>query len=118
MTGSRGTNAPGRSGSTGWTPCWKNSKTRRCEMVSTTSSKGTAVVSLPADDQILITREFNAPKHLVYRAWITPELVTQFWSGQRGTMRSVEIDLWACPVLADIRDQEPVGLREDVQHHG
>lgn len=62
-------------------------------MASTTGSKGTAVVSLPADDQILITREFNAPKHLVYRAWTTPELVTQFWSGQRGTIRSVEIDL-------------------------
>ncbi|MFI5732986.1 SRPBCC family protein [Kribbella sp. NPDC051587] len=62
-------------------------------MAGTTSSKGTAVVSLPADDQILITREFNAPKHLVYRAWTTPELVAQFWSGHRGSMRSVEIDL-------------------------
>jgi uncharacterized protein YndB with AHSA1/START domain len=57
------------------------------------TSGGTATVTLPADEQILITREFNAPKHLVYRAWTTPELVTRWWSGHRGTMTSVEIDL-------------------------
>lgn len=56
-------------------------------------SSKTAKVTLPADDQILITREFDAPKHLVYRAWTTPELVERWWSGQRGAMRSVEIDL-------------------------
>lgn len=61
-------------------------------MASTTSS-GTAVVTLPEDDQILITREFNAPRHLVYRAWTTPELVKRWWAGRRGTMTSVEIDL-------------------------
>ena len=33
---------------------------------------GTATVTLPADDQILITRAFAAPRHLVYRAWTTP----------------------------------------------
>jgi hypothetical protein len=33
-----------------------------------------ATVTLPADDQILITRAFDAPRHLVYRAWTTPEL--------------------------------------------
>ena len=37
-------------------------------MVAMTSS-GTAVVTLPADTQILITREFDAPKHLVYKAY-------------------------------------------------
>jgi hypothetical protein len=31
------------------------------------TSSGTAVVTLPTDTQILITREFNAPRHLVYR---------------------------------------------------
>ena len=54
---------------------------------------GKAKVTLPADDQILITREFDAPKHLVYRAWTTPELVKRWWSGHRGTMTTVEIDL-------------------------
>jgi uncharacterized protein YndB with AHSA1/START domain len=50
-------------------------------------------VTLPADDQILITREFDAPKHLVYRAWTTPELVKRWWSGLRGEVTSAEIDL-------------------------
>ena len=61
-------------------------------MVDVTSS-GTATVTLPADDQILITREFNAPKELVYKAWTTPELVKRWWSGQRGEVTLAEIDL-------------------------
>jgi uncharacterized protein YndB with AHSA1/START domain len=57
------------------------------------ASSGTATVTLPADDQILVTREFDAPKHLVYEAWTTPELVKQWWSGHRGSVASAEIDL-------------------------
>ncbi len=57
------------------------------------TSTGTAKVTLPTDEQILITREFNAPKHLVYRAYTTPELVKRWWAGQRGEVTSVEIDL-------------------------
>ena len=52
-----------------------------------------ATVTLPTDEQILIAREFNAPKHLVYRAWTTPELVMRWWAGRRGTMQTAEIDL-------------------------
>ncbi len=55
--------------------------------------KGTAVVTLPTDTQILITREFDAPKHLVYRAWTTPELIERWWSGDRGEVTSAEVDL-------------------------
>jgi uncharacterized protein YndB with AHSA1/START domain len=51
------------------------------------------MVTLPTDEQILITREFDAPKHLVYKAWTTPELVKRWWSGQRGAMTIAEIDL-------------------------
>ena len=61
--------------------------------METMPSSGTATVTLPTDEQILITREFDAPKHLVYRAWTTPELVKRWWSGQRGEMTVVEIDL-------------------------
>jgi uncharacterized protein YndB with AHSA1/START domain len=57
------------------------------------TSSGTATVTLPTDEQILITREFDAPKHLVYKAYTTPELVKQWWSGHRGTVTSAEIDL-------------------------
>jgi uncharacterized protein YndB with AHSA1/START domain len=62
-------------------------------MVAMTTSSGTAKVTLPTDDQILITREFDAPKDLVYRAYTTPELVKRWWSGKRGQVTSAEIDL-------------------------
>ena len=57
------------------------------------TSSGTATVTLPTDEEILITREFDAPRHLVYKAWTTPELVKRWWSGQRGEMTLAEIDL-------------------------
>jgi uncharacterized protein YndB with AHSA1/START domain len=60
-------------------------------MPMTTSQS--AKVTLPADDQILITREFDAPRHLVYKAYTTPELVRRWWTAKRGEMTVAEIDL-------------------------
>ena len=56
-------------------------------------SSRTAKVTLPTDEQILITREFDAPKHLVYKAWTTPELVERWWHANRGEVKSIDIDL-------------------------
>ena len=61
--------------------------------MATMASKGAATVTLPSAKQILITREFDAPRHLVYKAWTTPELVKRWWSGHRGTVTHAEIDL-------------------------
>ena len=61
-------------------------------MAAVTTDKA-LTVTLPSDTQLLLTREFDAPRHLVYKAWTTPELVRRWWSGQRGTMTVVEIDL-------------------------
>jgi uncharacterized protein YndB with AHSA1/START domain len=60
--------------------------------MSMTSSRP-AKVTLPTDDEILITRDFDAPRHLVYKAWTTPELVRRWWAGRRGEMKIVDIDL-------------------------
>jgi uncharacterized protein YndB with AHSA1/START domain len=73
-------------------------------MAETTS--GTAKVTLPAENQILITREFNAPRRLVWKAYTTPELIKRWWSGQRGTVTSAEVDLrvggsWRYVMVAD-----------------
>ena len=57
------------------------------------TSSGTATVTLPTDEQILITREFDAPRHLVYKAWTTPELVKRWWTANRGEATIAEIDL-------------------------
>ena len=58
-----------------------------------TVTSQSAKVTLPTDEQILITREFDAPKHLVYKAWTTPELVRRWWTAKRGEMTVAEIDL-------------------------
>ncbi|MGZ4244683.1 MAG: SRPBCC family protein [Solirubrobacteraceae bacterium] len=57
------------------------------------TARHSAVVTLPTDTQILITREFDAPRHLVYQAWTTPELIRQWWSACRGEVTVAEIDL-------------------------
>jgi uncharacterized protein YndB with AHSA1/START domain len=69
-------------------------------------TSGTATVTLPTDEQILITREFDAPRHLVYEAWTTPELVRRWWHANRGEVTLVEIDLrvggaWRYVMVAD-----------------
>lgn len=56
-------------------------------------TSGTAKVTLPADDQILIEREFAAPAHLVWRAVTEPDLVRRWWHAGRGEMTQCEIDL-------------------------
>ncbi|MET0750149.1 MAG: SRPBCC family protein [Solirubrobacterales bacterium] len=57
------------------------------------TSSGKAVVTLPTDKQILIEREFDAPKELVYKAYTTPELIKRWWAGKRGEVTLVEVDL-------------------------
>jgi uncharacterized protein YndB with AHSA1/START domain len=76
-------------------------------------SSGTATLTLPTDEQIVITREFDAPKHLVYKAWTTPELVKRWWHANRGEVTIVEIDLrvggkWRYVMVAD--DGSEVGF--------
>jgi uncharacterized protein YndB with AHSA1/START domain len=68
------------------------------------------VVTLPSDTQILITREFNAPRHLIYRAWTTPELIKRWWSAKRGEVTQADVDLrvggkWRWVIMTD-RDFE------------
>ena len=58
-----------------------------------TTSTRRANVSLPNAEQVLITREFDAPRHLVYRAWTTPELVRRWWTAGRGEVTACQIDL-------------------------
>ena len=70
------------------------------------TSNGTATLTLPTVEQILITREFDAPKHLVYKAWTTPELVKRWWHANSGEVTVVEIDLrvggtWRYAMIAD-----------------
>jgi uncharacterized protein YndB with AHSA1/START domain len=69
-------------------------------------SKGTAVVTTPSDTQVLITREFAAPRHAVYRVLTEPELIKRWWSGGFGEVILADVDLrvggrWRYVMVAD-----------------
>jgi uncharacterized protein YndB with AHSA1/START domain len=56
--------------------------------------------------QIKVTREFDAPRHLVFKAYTTPELISKWWTAKRGTMTACEVDLrvgggWRYAMQAD-----------------
>ena len=54
---------------------------------------GSAVVTLPSDTEILITRQFDAPAALVFKAITTPELVKRWWGFDTSVWKVCDIDL-------------------------
>ncbi len=50
-------------------------------------------MTLPTDEQILITRGFDAPRPLVFRAWTTPDLISRWWTAGHGEATATEVDL-------------------------
>ena len=58
-------------------------------------TSGTAVVSTPTDEQILITRAFDAPIDVVWKFWTDPERLAE-WFGPATTHidpDTVEVEL-------------------------
>ena len=58
-----------------------------------TNRHGSAVITLPSDTEILITRSFDAPAELVHKACTTPELVQRWWGFEDSEWLVCEIDL-------------------------
>jgi uncharacterized protein YndB with AHSA1/START domain len=54
---------------------------------------GSAVITLPSDTEILITRAFDAPADLVFKAFTTPELVKRWWGFETSEWLVCDIDL-------------------------
>lgn len=54
---------------------------------------GSAVITLPSDTEILITRVFDAPADLVYETLTTPELVQRWWGFDTSEWDVCDIDL-------------------------
>ena len=59
----------------------------------TAVSDNRATVTAQGDTQIVIARDFDAPPHLVWKAWTTPELIRQWWTARRGEATVCEMDL-------------------------
>ena len=59
----------------------------------TTQTAPQIQVTTPNDTDLVLTREFDAPRHLVWKAFTTPELLVR-WFGPAGSpMVECEIDL-------------------------
>jgi uncharacterized protein YndB with AHSA1/START domain len=57
------------------------------------SGVGTLTVTTPSDTEIVLTRDFDAPRRLVYDALTVPEILRR-WYGARGwNLVSCEVDL-------------------------
>ena len=54
-----------------------------------TKSSATTKVTLPSDLEILVTREFDAPRDVVYKTMTDPKLIPQWW-GPRSDKTSVD----------------------------
>jgi uncharacterized protein YndB with AHSA1/START domain len=62
-----------------WTTCWTTSKQRR-------RSVGTLkLVAEPGKHDIVTSREFNAPRDLVFKAFTDPTLLPKWWGPTRMT---------------------------------
>jgi uncharacterized protein YndB with AHSA1/START domain len=59
----------------------------------TANRHGSAVITLPSETEMLITRVFDAPAELIFRAWTTPELAKRWWGFETSEWLVCEIDL-------------------------
>jgi uncharacterized protein YndB with AHSA1/START domain len=62
-------------------------------MNATQNRHSSATVTLQGDREILITRSFDAPAALVFKAITTPELVKRWWGFETSQWLVCEIDL-------------------------
>ncbi len=75
-----------------------------------TTDLRTALITTPADREIRVEREFEAPREAVFAALTDPELVCQWW-GPRGSTATIDrFDArsggdWRVVISSDGRDQ-------------
>jgi uncharacterized protein YndB with AHSA1/START domain len=63
-------------------------------MTIVANKAGVTSFATPTDNQVSITRVFDAPRHLLYQAYTTPRLLQQWLLGPEGwTMPVCEIDV-------------------------
>jgi uncharacterized protein YndB with AHSA1/START domain len=59
----------------------------------TQGSSSSLTVTTPSELEVMLTRTFDAPRHLVYEAWTKPELLRR-WLGREGDELNVcDVDL-------------------------
>jgi uncharacterized protein YndB with AHSA1/START domain len=58
----------------------------------TTLSTPTLTVTLPSDREVVLTREFDAPRDLVFEAFSKPEHMAHWWGQKGSTLPVCEMD--------------------------
>jgi uncharacterized protein YndB with AHSA1/START domain len=58
-----------------------------------TKSNAEVTVTLPSDREIVFTRHFERPRHLLFDAWTKPEHMRHWWGCAGSTLPSCEVDL-------------------------
>jgi uncharacterized protein YndB with AHSA1/START domain len=58
-------------------------------------SSGDTAVERKSDRELVVTRSFNGPVHIVFEAWATPELFTRWWvpKSSGSVLLSCEMDI-------------------------
>ncbi|MGB9177125.1 MAG: SRPBCC domain-containing protein [Methanoregula sp.] len=85
------------------------------------AAAGCSFATKTCEDEIVITRFFDAPRDLVWKAWTEPELVMQWWGPKNYTSPSCRIDLRVggtylyCMRSPDGRDYWSTGLFREVR---
>lgn len=62
-------------------------------MTATKNRHGSAVITLPSDTEIVITRQFDAPAALIFRAHTEPALIKRWWGYSEDAWNECSVDL-------------------------
>ena len=57
------------------------------------NTAGTLSETTPSDNEIALTRVFNAPRQLVFDAWTKPELLRRWYTGDGAVLDTCDVDL-------------------------
>jgi uncharacterized protein YndB with AHSA1/START domain len=61
-------------------------------MIADTNATNTVTVSLPSEHEISLSRDFDAPRELVFEAFSKPEHVARWWGQKDSTLPVCEMD--------------------------
>src|SRR5207248_11257168 len=76
---------------TGWTSTWRSSRVEEGRRAMGAQGSRT-MLTTPSDLEIVMTREFDAPRDLVFEAHSSCEHMSHWWGPRRYEFSSCEID--------------------------
>ena len=101
--------------STAWPTISTNSNDRRSQMSIQTDSRNESTA-----EELVVTRDFDAPRDLVFRAWTDPAQLMRWWAPNGFTTPSVTVDLRVggvfhyCMRAPDGQDYWGIGVYRDI----